>query len=99
MCYNIERMQRSTGSVTYRNSSQVVKLKMRLLQQLCVLQSWYNVTSTRHKSHVAQQKLFTYLVFQLVTQHHLMLATYPSQFVTRYNLSEYDVNSMLSIIF
>ena len=36
------------------NSSQIVKLKMCLLQLLCVLQSCFKVTSTRHETHVAR---------------------------------------------
>ena len=35
------------------------------------LQSWYNVTSRQHESHVARQKLLTHLVFQLVVRQHL----------------------------
>ena len=56
---------------TCRNSSWSAKLKVRLLQHLCVLQEQYNVTSTRHQSCVARKKLLTYLVFQLVVRHHL----------------------------
>ena len=47
-CFIIYRMSAAQYGTIYCNSLQVVKLKMHLLQHLCVLQSWYNATSMRH---------------------------------------------------
>ena len=72
--YNIAKECRKNDAAC-RNTSQVVKLKIHLLQHLLVLQSWYNVTIDATRSYsdkfVAQQKLSSYSVFQLVARHHL----------------------------
>ena len=44
-CFIIYQTNEAQHHATCRNSSQVVKLKIHLLQHLLVLRSWYNVTT------------------------------------------------------
>ena len=69
----------------YRNTSQVVKLKLRLLQHTSiVLQSWYNVTTdATYKLRRATREVYratkiVILVFQLVARHHLKACDIPT---------------------
>ena len=44
-CFIIYRMNTAQYDAACRNNSQVVRLKIHLLQHLLVLQSWYNITT------------------------------------------------------
>ena len=99
-CTNAEK-------VVQHVSSQVVKLKIHLLQNLLVLQPWYNdcilqrdvEIVVRQNKFVAQQKSLTYRCFDLPCDTIWVLATYPPQLASRYDLPDYDVKIMFSIIF
>ena len=44
--------------VVCRNTAKVVKLKVDVLQLLNIYKLQYNVTPTRHQTHVARQNIF-----------------------------------------